>query len=139
MALSAFDDKSLPPRDDELEATLGAAFAWWRELQLVLAARFAPLSLEWGFTSKATGWGARLRHDKRIVLYLLPCEGYFLASFVLGERAVRAARDSDLPYSVVQAIDTARMYAEGRGVRLEVRSAADVPAIERLVAIKLAN
>ncbi len=139
MALSAFDDRSRPPRDDELEATLGATFALWSELQRVMAATFTPLSLEWGFSSKVTGWGARLRQNKRVILYLIPCKDHFLASFALGEKAVRAAHESDLPPAILQAIDGARKYAEGRGVRLEVRSSADLPAVAQLAAIKMAH
>jgi hypothetical protein len=139
VALSAFDDRSRPPRDDELEATLGAAFAPWSELQRAIAARFAPLSAEWGFTSRTTGWGVRLRQDKRTVLYLIPCKDHFLASFALGEKAVLAAYDSDLPLPLLQAIDGARKYAEGRGVRFAVSSSADVAAVARLAAMKMAN
>ena len=139
MALSAFDDKSRPPRDDELAATLGAAFAPWSELQRVVATAFAPLSVEWGFTSKTTGWGVRLRQNKRVVLYMIPCKDHFLASFALGEKAVWAAHDSDLPRSVLEAIDGARRYAEGRGVRFAVRSGADVAAVAQLATIKMAN
>ena len=54
---------------------------------------------------------------------MTPCEGYFIASFALGEKAVRAAHETDLPVSALEVIDIAKKYAEGRGVRLEVRSA----------------
>ena len=65
--------------------------------------------------------------------------GYFLASFALGEKAVKAVHESDLPVSVLDAVDGARKYAEGRGVRLEVRSAQDVRKVEKLAIIKMAN
>ncbi len=48
MALSAFDDKSKPLQKDELAATLGKTFGWWSELHKLIAARFAPLSIDWG-------------------------------------------------------------------------------------------
>jgi hypothetical protein len=137
--LSVFDDKSRPPQDDELAAMLGSTFAIWNELKKRIASRFAPLSIEWGFTSQKTGWGVRLKRDKRTILYMTPCQGYFMASFALGEKAVRAAHESDLPASVLKAIDSAKKYAEGRGVRLEVRSVEDVRNVERLAVIKMAN
>jgi hypothetical protein len=139
MALSAFDDKSNPPRDNDLAAMLGSAFVFWNELKRLITSRFSPLSEEWGFTSKKTGWGLRLKGEKRTVLYMTPCEGYFIASFALGEKAVKAARESDLPVSILQVIDGAKKYAEGRGVRLEVRSAEDVRNVEKLAVIKMAN
>lgn len=57
----------------------------------------------------------------------------------LGEKAVKAAHESDLPISVLKVIDGATKYAEGRGMRLEVRSAEDVRNVEKLAVIKMAN
>jgi hypothetical protein len=139
MTLSAFDDKSRPPQNHDLAATLRSTFPFWNELKRLITSRFAPLSTEWGFTSKKTGWGLRLKQDKRTILYMTPCEGYFLASFALGEKAVEAAHESDLPDSILKIIDTAKKYAEGRGVRLEVRTAEDIRNVEKLAVIKMAN
>lgn len=139
MALSAFDDKTRPPNDDELEATLGKTFALWNRLKDIIAAKFAPVLMEWGFSGKAYGWGLRLKRDKRAILYMTPCHGHFLASFALGEKAVKAAHESKLPASVLKIIDDAPRYAEGRGVRLEVRSAKDIGHIEKLAEIKMAK
>ena len=139
MALSAFDDKSRPPRDDELAGMLGRSFVSWNELRRIIASTFAPLSEDWGFAGKSYGWGLRLRRPARTVLYMTPCKGYFLASFALGEKAVKAAHESDLPDSILDIIDSAKKYAEGRGVRLEVRTAKDVRNVEKLAIIKMKN
>lgn len=139
MALSAFCDKSKPPGDEDLAVVLGSTFIHWNKLKSIIEKDFSPLSIEWGFASKNTGWGLRLKQDKRTVLYMTPCEGYFLASFALGEKAVNAAHGSDLPASVLEVIDGAKKYVEGRAVRLEVRSAGDVRNVKKLAAIKMAN
>lgn len=139
MALSIFDDKSNPPGDIDLESALKRSFALWNDLKNLIATRFPPLTCEWGFTSKSTGWGLRLKHKERIILYMTPCDGYFRASFALGEKAVQAARRSKLPASLMQVIDAAPKYAEGRGVRLKVASARDVRNIEKLAVIKMSS
>jgi hypothetical protein len=139
VALSAFDDKSRPPADAELAATLGKASTHWDELRRLVASRFPPLSEDWGFSSQSTGWGLRLKQEKRTVLYMTPCRGHFLASFALGEKAVKAAHESTLPAPILEAIDGARKYAEGRGVRLVVKTARDVKNVERLAVIKMAH
>ena len=108
-------------------------------MKRLIASRFTPLSIEWGFASKKTGWGLRLKREKRTILYMTPREGYFMASFALGEKAVKAAHETDLPVSVLEVIDAAKKYAEGRGVRLEVRSAEDVCNVEKLAVVKMAN
>jgi len=139
MTLSAFDDKLKPPQPQNLAATLGNTFVFWNELKAMIETGFAPVSFEWGFTSKTTGWGLRVKSQQRTILYMTPCEGYFLASFALGEKAVKAAHQSDLPATVLKIIDSAKKYAEGRGVRLEVRSGMDVRNVEKLAIIKMAT
>jgi len=81
--------------------------------------------------------GVWLKQEKRAILYMIPCKGYFLASFALGEKAVNAAHESDLPASVLTVIDNSKKYAEGRGVRLEIRNAEDVNSVEKIAAIKM--
>jgi len=139
MALGAFDDKAAPPSEVALAATLGQAYPLWNELRECLASMCAPFSEEWGFTAKSTGWGLRLKRGSRVIVYLAPREGHFLASFVLGERAVRAAQASDLPDPVLTLIDNARRYVEGAAVRVEVRSSGDVGTVRELAAIKIAH
>ena len=139
MALSAFVGTSNPPTEEDLSKMLGKTHALWIELGDHVASAFAPLSVEWGCSSKSTGWGLRLKTAKRAVLYMCPCRGYFLASFALGEKAVKAAKESGLPDSVLKIIEDAPRYAEGRGVRFEIRTRADVRNMEKLAAIKMAN
>jgi hypothetical protein len=139
VALSFFDDKAKPPDDADLALALKGSFAFWNDLKQRIAARFTPLSFEWGFTSKSTGWGMRVKRGERIILYMTPCQGYFLVSFALGQKAVAAAQNSDLPASILKTIDSAKKYAEGRGVRLEIRKATDVPSVEKLAVIKMAG
>ena len=139
MALSVFDDKALQPTEEDLARALKGSFVFWNDLKERIASRFTPLTFEWGFTSKSTGWGLRLKHKDRIILYMTPCAGHFLASFALGEKAVQAAHKSNLPNSIMTIIDNAKKYAEGRGIRLEVSSARDVRNIEKLAAIKMST
>jgi hypothetical protein len=139
MALSVFDDKSKVPQKDELARALGRASTHWKNLQDHLAAVYEPLTETWIYSGKPWGWALQLKHKKRTVLYLTPCEGYFFAGFTFGEKAVKAARQSNLPVSVMSIIDNAKKYAEGRAVRIEIRNAKTVGAIKKLISIKMAN
>jgi hypothetical protein len=139
MALSFFADKSVPPSEDAVRAVLGATAELWRELIRRVAQKCAPLDQVWGFSSKSTGWGLRLKHAERTILYMTPCKDYFLASFALGEKAVKAAQESRLSRAVLNVIDRAPRYAEGRGVRLEIRKPRDLSAVEIIAAAKMAN
>lgn len=139
MATSAFNDKSSPPRADQLATTLGRASRLWDALVATLVSEYAPLSQTWKFGGQQWGWTLQLKQRKRTVLYLTPCRGHFIAGFALGEAAVKAARRSGLPASVLTAIDEAKKYAEGRAVRLDVRRKNDVAVVEKLAAAKMAN
>ncbi len=136
MALSAFEDKANPPDEQALRAVLGKTCPLWNKLKEAVSTAHAPVAEEWGFASKSTGWGLRLKKKDRVILYMTPCRGFFLASFALGEKAVRAAHEGKLPDAILKVIDAAPKYAEGRGVRIEVRTGKDVAAVEKLVAIK---
>lgn len=137
MALSIFDDKSKPPTENDVASALGAAMKAWLALKASVAKSHGPMREEWGFATKSTGWGLRLKKGDRTILYMTPCREHFLVSLVLGDRAVRAAHERGLPETILTTLDSARKYAEGRGIRLEVRKAAELQPIEALVAIKV--
>jgi len=139
VALSIFDDKAQQPTEADLASVLEDSFVFWNELKKRIASRFTPLTCEWGFTSRSTGWGLRLKHKERIILYMTPGEGNFLASFALGEKAVQAAHQAKLPSSILKIIDSARKYAEGRGIRIKVTSGRDIRHIEKLAVIKMST
>lgn len=139
MALSAFDDKSKKPGAGNLKRMLGRTSAHWDNLKNHIAAEYAPLDETWNFAGANWGWSLRLKQKKRTVLYMTPCKGHFLVGFVLGEKAVRAALDSGLPDSILKAIDEAKKYAEGRGVRIEIRNKKNLEITKKLAAIKMAN
>jgi len=70
---------------------------------------------------------------------MIPTRNQFTAAFALGEKACLAARESGLPAFVLEAIDAATKYPEGRGLWLEVRSRRDIESVEKLARIKMAT
>jgi hypothetical protein len=139
MAFSAFDDKASEPTDAEVAKVLGATSPLWIDLKALVASQFDPLAEDWTFSGKKWGWALRLKQKKRAVLYMTPSNGIFYVGFALGEKAVAAANTSDLPQSLLEIINGSQKFAEGRGVRLEVRSSADVDNVLTLATIKMAN
>jgi hypothetical protein len=137
MSLSTFSDKTHQPTDAELSTVLGSAFTVWKQLIQSISEQFAPITVEWGCSSGKTGWGLRLKGKKRTILYMVPCRGYFLASFALGEKAVKTIHDSGLPQNVLEVIDSAPKYAEGRGVRLQVRCLEDLVWVLKIADAKM--
>lgn len=135
---NAFVGHATKPTTEELTAALGPTASIWNQL----VANMAELGLtiqEWNSYSIKAGWALRLKLKKRNILYMAPCKGCFRVAFILGDRAVEAARESKLPKSIVKAIEDAPRYPEGTGLRLLVKRVSDLPPIRKLAAIKLAN
>jgi hypothetical protein len=137
MALSVFPDESKRPDERALRSALGASSTLWEDLISFAASRWAPLEEEWAFSSKQAGWSVRLKHKKKILLYLIPQQGWFLVGVVLGDRAVETARRAALPAAVLEQINGARKYAEGTGFRFAVKTREDLEAAQRLALIKM--
>jgi hypothetical protein len=139
MTLSIFGDKATAPTDRDLQAALGPTYALWTRLIALVGNRLEALAPVWKFAGKTTGWGLRLVYGERVILYMTPQTKQFLVSVALGERAVTAARAARLPAEIQRAIEAAPRYAEGRGVRIPVRTAAQLPGLARLARIKHEN
>ena len=137
MALSAFDDKSKPPKPMEVGAVLGRCHDWWLAIIDHLASEYPPADLEWGFSGKSWGWGLRVKQKKRAILYLTPAQRFFYVGFALGEKAVAAFLKAKPPKRFRELVESAPRYAEGRGVRIEVKKRADLKWIEKIAAAKM--
>lgn len=139
MALSVLDDRSHEPTEQDLRRVLGEAYEPWSRLIAAVGERIAPLAPLWAYTGASAGWGLRLVHRKRVILYMTPQSGQFLVSFALGEKAVAAAKGRRLPAALLKSIDAAPRYAEGRGLRLEVSRNSQVPPLAALAQVKREN
>ena len=139
MALSIFADKSKLPAEHEIAAALGECFPVWEALKNNLLKSYAPVTQAWRYYNSKSGWTLVLKHNRRTILYLLPGSGYFTVMFVFGEKAVEAAHRSDLPQEMLDRIDQAEPYVEGRTFQVQVRSGEDCENVMKLAAIKLAR
>jgi hypothetical protein len=73
------------------------------------------------------------------LFFFIPLKSCFQVSFVFGDRAVAAVEKSGLPNKLITELKDARKYAEGRGLRIDVKSSADVENIKKLMEIKVNN
>jgi hypothetical protein len=139
MLPNAFINKPKKPTAAELTAALGPAKPLWDQLLAGLADEHNLTVQEWNSYSRKAGWSLRLKRKERNILYLSPCERCFFVSFALGDKAVEAARQSGLPPAVIKTINESRRYAEGTGVRIEMKKPKDIEIAKQLAAIKLAH
>ena len=72
-------------------------------------------------------------------MHLAPCTGSIHVLFILGDRAVVAARAAGLGATADKIVAKAPRYPEGTGVRLEVSRPGQLPLVRKLARIKLEN
>ncbi|HEV2135820.1 MAG TPA: DUF3788 domain-containing protein [Terracidiphilus sp.] len=136
---NAFLGKTTEPTEKEVAFALGPAASVWNELLDWFKEEEKLSEQEWNSYSPKYGWALRVKRKKRNIVYMAPGSGCFRVSFILGEKAVAAARASKLPKAVLKALDEAPRYPEGTGLRLTVSKSKDLPPIRRLTQAKLAN
>lgn len=139
MSLSIFGDKAFMPSGEMLAEVLRESNSAWHEITKHISDAYGKMFGEWKYYSKSAGWSYVIKSGKRTLVYLIPLDGFFKASFVFGEKAVAEAARADLPDSITRAIQESKPYAEGRSFMADVKSEADVTVIQRLVSIKAEN
>jgi hypothetical protein len=137
MLENAFIGKTTSPTATDVGGALGPAKGSWDRLLADLAAELGADVHEWKSYSPKAGWSLRVLRKKRTIVWLSPGNGCFEVVFILGGRAMEAARAAKLPKSVLQALETAPKYAEGTGVRLTVSSPRNLAVLKQLAAIKV--
>ena len=136
MIRRAFTDKGKKPGDAQLAEALGDSFALWTDLKAAIAAEHGPVVEEWKYYGPKSGWTLKLLRGKRNLFFLIPGEGAFTLGFVFGDKAVAAVERSRLPKSLIAELRDARKYAEGRGLRLEVRTPAETALAATLADVR---
>jgi len=136
--INAFINKTKKPTDSELTEALGPGRTLWDAL-IDAAKELDVVDQEWNSFSPKYGWSLRLKKKKRNILYLSPSHGSFLASLILGDRAMEAARRSRLSKSIMKTLSEATKYPEGTAIRVNVKQKKDIETILKLLPFKLEN
>jgi Protein of unknown function (DUF3788) len=136
---NAFIGQPAKPPLAELSSALGASHRLWEELVAWLAEEHGVAIQEWKSISPKYGWSLRLKRKQRTIAHLSPCNGFFLVSFALGDKALKSALQLALPKSVADDLASAPRYAEGTGVRLLIKRPQDLATVRKLVLVKLSN
>ncbi len=136
---SVFTDKTKTPTSADLKKALGKTFDFWIKIEK-LTREFAPKAIAaWYFSGEKFGWSYRISDTKRVLVYLLPRENYFKVALVFGNKAVLQIQQSDISEQIIKELLEAKPYAEGRGIRIDVRDNENIRDIQNLIEIKIAN
>lgn len=139
MDISIFPDKTNIPTDNDLVNCLGATYELWAKLRDIIFEMYPMAKEEWNFPGKKYGWSFRIKDKKRAIIYLLPRDKYFKVAFVFGQKATMEILNSEISTDIKEDLEKAKVYAEGRGIRIEITDAKKLTDIKKLIQIKLAN
>ena len=98
---------------------------------------FLEVVEEWNYSGDKFGWSFRLKDKKRVLVYLLPRDKFFKVAFVFGQKATDAIFESPISENIKSEIRSAKVYAEGRGIRVDVKNKSVIHDIEKLIEIKI--
>lgn len=139
MSASTFDDKNRMPDDFALTAELAETKTNLDRICSFIESETGQLTREWKHYGQKAGWTLKLISKKRNLLFVLPQNGYFAVGFVFGDRAVEAVLKSQLPEAIKNELVNARKYAEGRGIRFEIKDDSEMESVLKLIRIKIDN
>ncbi len=137
METSIFMHKEKKPAVAELKSALGEKHQLWQEIRDFVFEN--PVAVEeWNFPGKKYGWSYRIKDKKRAIIYLLPREGFFKVAFVFGQKATNFILAENISDTIKTELNNARVYAEGRGIQIEIREHSNLRDVKKLIEIKLA-
>lgn len=136
---SIFLDKNKKPGKEELMEALGNTFDFWENLEAFTKANYPEAAAEWHFSGEKYGWSYRIKDKKRVLVYLLPRDKFFKTALVFGMKAVNQVLESDISESIKSELEAAKQYAEGKGIRIEVKDSQVLEDIQKLIRIKITS
>ena len=72
-------------------------------------------------------------------MYFLPRDGFFKVAFVFGQKATDKVMESSVSDFIKAELQNAKVYGEGKGIRIEIREKENLDDIRKLIRIKLEN
>lgn len=137
MDISIFVDKNKIPTLEELNVAIGAKYSLWAEIVNYVHVKYPSAIDEWSYSGKNYGWSFRVKDKKRVIVYLLPRQGFFKVAFMFGQKAYDSIMSSDIDGLIKQELSEARVYMEGRGIRIDVNDNSTLVDIKKLIDIKI--
>lgn len=139
MDKSVFTDKKNVPDNNELSKSLEKTHLLWQNIREYVLLKYPEAIDEWHYPGEKYGWSFRIKDKKRAIIYLLPRNKYFKVAFVFGQKATYEILKSKISKEIRIEIEEAKVYAEGRGIRIDVKDKNILTDIKALIDIKLAN
>lgn len=132
---AAFPDADATPNDRDLAKTLGTAFAPLEKVFAWVAKTHPEATVNWQYSGQA-GWYRMAVLKKRRLFYLVPKQGNFRLSLILGGKAIESLKSGKRSAQIATLLKTAKKYPEGTALDFDSASC-DAALIADLITAKL--
>jgi len=139
MDSSIFTDKKIMPADDDLLVALGNLYEMWQQVTRYVHLKYPSAIDMWNYSGDKYGWTFRIKDKKRAIVYLLPRDRFFKVAMIFGQKATDAIMDSQVAETLKSELASARVYAEGRGIRIDVLNETILNDLKTLIDIKISH
>ncbi len=136
MAIGVFVSKEQEPIDEMVKQALHLNFALWQDVIGYLKEQYGTIESEWKFYSKKSGWCLKIASEKRNLLFLLPCDNYFIATVNMGESVREKVLSADIGKKSKELIKDAKVYMEGISVPFSVHNEIDLNEVKSILYIR---
>ena len=137
MDTSIFIEKTNKPEQKDLITALGKTYNLWQDIVNLVYLKYPGAISDWNFPGQKYGWSFKIKDKKRAIIYLLPGDKRFMVAFNFGPKAFKKIMDSNISEEIKHSLESAKVYVEGRGIRIEVKNRKSLKDISQLIDIKL--
>jgi hypothetical protein len=137
MDKSIFTDKKNIPQNEDLIKNLDKTFSLWETLKEYVYQKYPKAVEDWNYPGEKYGWSFRIKDKKRTIIYFLPRDKFFKVAFVFGQKATDLVMKSQISNTIKSELESAKVYAEGRGIRIDIKDENILTDIKQLIDIKL--
>jgi hypothetical protein len=130
---SIFTDKNKMPDDNDLKKSLGDNYRQWQTIKDYVKLKF-PNGSE-NCNCSGYNWSFTIKDKKRAIIYLLPRDKFFKLAFVFGQKATEKILQGQISGEIKKQLESARVYAEGLGIRIEIKNDLLIQDIKELIDI----
>jgi hypothetical protein len=129
MSIGYFTEKTTQPTPGDIQNVIGSRFYLWEDLLKHIRDTYKPQEDFKFLYGKNYGWAVRFRLKGKLLTSLYPADGGFKAQIILSPGEVETALSMDPGKNVLQSIEAATPYPEGRWLFIPVENPADMQDI----------
>jgi len=139
MDISIFTDKKITPSNDDLLVTLGNTYQMWELLTEYVHFNYPAAVDMWNYSGDKYGWSFRIKDKKRAIIYMSPRDKFFKIAMIFGQKATDAIMNSQVNTYIKSELASAKVYVEGRGIRLNITDDTILNDLKILINIKISH